>query len=150
MSWYLFEVDDQARSLFMPLRTKSEWYEVMGQLNVGAANDATCGLLSETWPLWVEATSNAPKPLNYLFRGEFHALGGADPDVGFIGADNVARLAEALQAPDTYFLGLLEATSFGATSSLGSCKNELLILPVLRNFYATAASKRKAAIVLMD
>ena len=150
MSWNYWAIDDAARDAFSGLTQKKDWYTVLGAFKVGEPGEPHCSLLRyQPSRLWIEATGDQPPPICFLFRGEIRAFGGPDPDVGFISAASVTALCEALRQDDSYFLDLIHATE-GAQKYQLDLRREMLFFPLIRAFFAEAASKGKAAIVLLD
>jgi hypothetical protein len=150
MSWNYWAIDDAARDALAGLTRKSDWYKALGTLKCGETGEPHCSLLGyQPSRLWIEATRDLPAPIRFLFTGEFGAHGGPDPDVGFIGAASVTSLCEALQQDDAYFLGLIRATEDARKYQL-DLSGEMLIFPLLRTFFAQAAKRVKAAIVLLN
>jgi hypothetical protein len=150
MSWNYWAIDDAARDVFAGLTQKSDWYKALGTLKVGQTGEPECSLLGhQPSQLWIEGTRDQPAPICFLFRGEIRAEGGPDPDVGFISADSVTALCEALQQDDSYFLGLIRSTEDAQNYKL-DLRSEMLIFPKVRAFFAEAAKRARAAIVLLD
>jgi hypothetical protein len=150
MSWNYWAIDDAARDTLAGLTRKSDWYSALGTLKVGQTGEPQCSLLGyQPSPLWIEATRDQPAPICFLFRGEVRAEGGPDPDVGFIGAASVTALRETLQQDDSYFLELIRATE-DARKYQWDLRGQMLIFPLLRAFFAEAAKRGKAAIVVLD
>ena len=150
MSWNYWAIDDAARDTLAGLSRKTDWYSALGTLKIGKTGEPQCSLIGyQVSPLWIEATCDQPAPICFLFRGEFRAEGGPDPDVGFISAASVTALCEALRQDDSYFLGLIRATE-AAQKYQFDFRDEMLIFPMLRVFFAEAAKREKAAIVLLD
>lgn len=147
MSWNLYEVSDEVRIQLADLSSKSEWYDALGKLEIGQTGGLVCDLL-EAWPLWIEATEHAPVPLRLLFIGELSARGGADPDVGFLGASSVQGISEALSQPESYFLDLLSKTAFAQRSE--TYRNQIALLPLLRDYYSQVAGRDNATVFLLD
>ena len=150
MSWNYWAIDDAARDTLAGLTRKTDWYSALGTLKMGEIGEPHCSLHGyQPSPHWIEATRDQASPICFLFRGEFRAEGGPDPDVGFISAASVTALCESLLQDDSYFLGLIGATEAAQKYQL-DFRSEMLIFPKLRAFFAEAAKRQKAAIVLLD
>lgn len=144
MSYYLYQVDDACRTTFEACASLDDWLDAIQDLHDQCEMEQVSDLMQEVWPLWVTATEKLALPLSYLFKGELYKqYEPGCPDVGFIGAPLVKEIAVHLRQPDSWFDELL-------TKEWGSpAPGEMLLLPILREFYTEAASSGKAVVLLL-
>jgi len=140
-----YELSDAAKTSFAGLNSKSEWYDALGQWKLESAPqlDAEQSLQYG----WIWALRDQPYPLGKLFSGDLHTNpdGTGDPEVVFLGAQLVQSLARELAENDkAFFLELLSADEkFRADRSA-----YISLLEPIRSFFAAAASRGQAVIVM--
>lgn len=99
----LYEVRDSARDLLAACRTKAEWYEAMGTLNLenGPQLDA-----EESLGFWASKLQSMHHPWSKFFVGDLRAEYDVfdDPNVCFIGGDSLRGFLSELEGLGKSFL----------------------------------------------
>jgi hypothetical protein len=146
MGWgRLYQVDDSARILLSGCKSKSEWYDVLGQLRV--ENAPKCNA-EDSIRFWGVALEGQPYPLSRLFLGDFHTPpdGSDDPYVCFLGRAIVRDVARKLASEsDAFFVELFSKKNGSSFDS-----SPLWFLEPLRSFFKEASANDMAIVVLWE
>ena len=137
----LWEVEDSARNLLIDCRTKVEWYKALGLLNIEKEPELNA---QDSIRFWGTVLKDHPGPLGRLFECEMHSAYDEydDPNVSFLGCDEVNEVAQALNAlKKEYFMELFRKKD-------ASWIREAWFYEPLRSFLSSASEKGKAVIII--
>ena len=103
---YFYEITDSAREHFVGCTTKSEWYEVLGELNI---EDYSSCEGKQSFPGWQLALGGLSGPLARMFEGDLRAERNEfdDPDAVFLGSDLVKLIAAEIDGRGREFFECL-------------------------------------------
>ncbi|WP_147426694.1 hypothetical protein [Trinickia fusca] len=144
MGWgKLYEVPDSARERFRDCRTKSDWYDAMGEIGVGAGKSAECDL-EDSVNLLGNELELQPYPLGKLFIGELHAELNEfdDPNVSFLGCQLAKDIATALNTVEENF--------FDSIATHHPPNPYTWLLRDLRRFFDEVALRSNAVVCLWE
>jgi hypothetical protein len=139
----LWEVDDSIRNLLVNRRTKAEWYQVLGILKIESAPELNA---HDSVRFWGAVLNDHPGPLGLLFKGEMHTDHDdyGDPNVLFLGRDNVTEIAQTLNTVSKeYFIELFRKRDITWT-------REAWLYEPLRSFLSSVSSDGKAVIIIWE
>lgn len=134
-----YKVEDEVRSAFEAKVAKSEWYDVLGEIEI--QNYESCDA-EESIPGWVLALKNQGEPLSLLFQGELRAEPNEydDPDVVFVGKEMIASIVTELENKSKpYFQELLYEVN---------CSPDFWLFDSMFNFLKSAASNNNAIVII--
>jgi hypothetical protein len=146
MGWgVLYQIDDSARILLSSCKSKSAWYDVLGQLQMEKAPKCHA---EDSIRFWGLAFEGQAYPLSRLFLGDFHTPpdGSDDPYVSFLSRTTVHDVAEKLVSENnTFFLEL-----FSPKNGYSLDSRPLWFLEPLRSFFKEASANDMAIVVLWE
>jgi hypothetical protein len=146
MGWgRLYRIDDSARILLSGCKSKNEWFDALGQLQVEKAPRCNA---EDSIRFWGEILEGQPYPLSRLFLGDFHTPpdGSDDPFVSFFGRATVHDVARKLASEsDAFFVGL-----FSKKNGWSFDSGLLWFLEPLRSFFKEASANDMAIVALWE
>ncbi|PMN66212.1 hypothetical protein [Enterovibrio norvegicus] len=134
-----YRVEDKVREAFVGKISKSEWYDVLGEIEIQSYESCDA---EESIPAWVLALKKEEAPLNLLFQGELRAEQNEydDPDVVFLGKNLIRSIVLEIGVKGRpYFQTLLQGVN---------CLPDFWLFDSMFTFLNESAEKDEAVIIM--